>query len=132
MMVPLFLCVAALFYTDRDVDPEDVSTPESTSITFTRAEVGQMAQLWETETLAISPLADAQYPIYSGNSWQFIFPHTNISSDGDVHIDMAVDSSGTGSSGNNTGESPIVCEVINTNSAQLNHLDSLNADNAIF
>ena len=132
MILSLFLCAAALFSTDADTDPEDVSTPETTSITFTRTEVAQMALLWETETVAISPLADAQYPIYSGDSWQFIFPHTNISSDGDVHADMAVDSSGTGSSGNNTGESPIVCELINANSAQLNHLNSLNADDAIF
>jgi hypothetical protein len=132
MMASLFLCLAALLYTDTDVDPEDVATPESTSITFTRTEVAQMAQLWETETVAISPLADAQYPLYTGNSWQFIFPHTNISSDGDVHADMAVDSAGTGSTGNNTGESPIVCEVINASQNQLTHLGSLNTTKAIF
>jgi subtilisin-like proprotein convertase family protein len=90
-----------------------------------------MAGLWETDCLTISPLANAQYPTYTTN-WQYIFPHNSISDDGDVHIDMAVNSSGSGSSGNNTGASPIVCEVINATPGQLNHLNSLNADRAIF
>src|SRR4051794_15802901 len=90
----------------------EIDAVETTSITFTRAEVAQMALLWETDTIAVSSLANGQYPIYTTN-WQYIFPHTNITSDGDVHTDMAVDSSGTGSGGNNTGASPIVSEIIN-------------------
>ena len=91
-----------------------------------------MALLWETDTLTVSPLADAQYPAYGTSAWQYIFPHSNISADADVHTDMAVDSSGTGSSGNNTGASPIVCEVINATSTQLTHLQSLGATRATF
>jgi len=103
----------------------------TTNITFTRDEVAQMAGLWETDCISISPLANSQYPVYSTN-WQYIFPHTSISADGDIHTDMAVDNSGTGSNGNNTGESPIICEVINATSAQLSHLDSLTGAAAIF
>lgn len=103
----------------------------STAITFTRAEVTQMAGLWETDPLAISSLANGQYPTYT-TGWQFIFPHTSISGDGDVHSDMAVNSSGSGSSGNNTGASPIVCEIINATQTNLSHVDSLSGRQAIF
>ena len=103
----------------------------TTNITFTRDEITQMAGLWETDCIAISPLTDSQYPVYS-TSWQYIFPHTSISADGDIHTDMATDSSGTGSNGNNTGESPIICEVINATSTQLGHLDSLTGAAGIF
>jgi hypothetical protein len=102
-----------------------------TTITNTRDEVTFMATLWETDTLTISGLADAQYPQFTGQ-WDFIFPHASISGDGDVHTDMAIDATGTGSTGNNTGESPIICEVINANSAQLNHLKALSSDQATF
>jgi outer membrane biosynthesis protein TonB len=108
------------------------SAQATTPITFTRTEVAQMALLWETDTIAVSPLADAQYPVYNNSLWQFIFPHTGISADGDVHTDMAIDSSGTGSTGNNTGASPIVCEVINATSTQLSHLNALRTAQAIF
>src|SRR5437588_8150263 len=81
----------------------------ATSITFTRAEIDEMARLWETDSVAISDLANAQYPQFSGD-WQFTFPHTTISSDGDIHIDMALDAAGTGRTGNNTGSSPVVEE----------------------
>ena len=84
-----------------------------------------MASLWEADSIQISPLADAQYPQFGTSSWQYIFPHSSISADGDVHIDMAVDASGTGSTGNNTGESPIIAEVINAVASQLTHLQSL-------
>ena len=47
-----------------------------------------MALLWETDTIAISPLADSQYPTYGSSLWQYVFPHANISGDGDVHTDM--------------------------------------------
>src|SRR5947209_20373568 len=103
----------------------------TTNITFTRDEVAQMAALWETDCITISPLANTQYPTYTSN-WQYIFPHTSISADGDIHTDMAVDNSGTGSNGNNTGESPIICEVINATTTQLSHLDSLTGAPAIF
>ena len=39
----------------------------STSITFTRAEIDEMARLWETDSVAISDLANAQYPQFSGD-----------------------------------------------------------------
>lgn len=55
---------------------------------------------------------------------QFIFPHTTISDDRDIHIDMAVDAAGTGRTGNNTGASPIVCEVTNASSARLSYLNA--------
>ena len=103
----------------------------ATNITFTRNEIAQMAGLWETDCITISSLADSQYPVYTTN-WQYIFPHTIVSSDGDIHIDMAIDSLGSGSTGNNTGGSPIICEVTNATSTQLNHLDSLSGSAAIF
>src|SRR5437588_716570 len=102
----------------------------ATSITFTRAEIDEMARLWETDSVAISDLANAQYPQFSGD-WQFVFPHTNISGDGDIHIDLALDAAGTGRTGNNTGASPIVAEVTNASSAQLSHLVSLTGAQAI-
>ena len=102
-----------------------------TTMINTRAEVSFMATLWETDTLAISGLADAQYPQFTGQ-WDFIFPHTSISADGDIHTDMALDATGTGQAGNNTGESPIICEVINASSTQLNHLKALNSTQATF
>src|SRR5436309_240366 len=97
----------------------------TTTITNSRAEISFMASLWEADSIQISPLADAQYPQFGTSSWQYIFPHSSISADGDVHIDMAVDASGTGSTGNNTGESPIIAEVINAVASQLTHLQSL-------
>ncbi len=102
-----------------------------TQITFTRDEIAAMSRLWETDTLTVSPLADAQYPQFTG-AWQFIFPHTNISDDRDVHIDMAIDANGTGRTGNNTGASPIVCELTNATSQQLNSLLALSGQRATF
>src|SRR5256885_9694946 len=119
-----YLLIAFLVLTPPEI-------PTTTNITFTRAEITQMAGLWETNCLSITPLADSQYPAYTTN-WQYIFPHASISSDGDIHTDMAVDNSGTGSNGNNTGESPIICEVINATTTQLSHLDSLTGAAAIF
>lgn len=102
-----------------------------TPITFTRDEITAMSRLWETDTLAISPLTNAQYPQFSG-AWQFIFPHTSISDDRDVHVDMAIDAAGTGRTGNNTGASPIVCELTNATSQQLSSLLSLSGQRATF
>lgn len=103
----------------------------STTIQFTRAEISQMAGLWETDTFAISPLANAQYPQFSG-AWQFIFPHRSISDDGDIHVDMALDSGGAGASGNNASESPIICEVINAKSSQLSEITPQTGRQATF
>src|SRR5438270_6212913 len=114
-----FLCAAAM------------PTAQATDITFTRDEVNQMAFLWETDTVAISSLANTQYPVYSTN-WQYVFPHSSISADGDIHIDMGVNSAGLGSSGNNIGASPIIPEVINATGSQLNHLSSLADHQATF
>ncbi len=81
--------------------------------------------MWETDTIAISPLATAQYPQFSGN-WQYIFAKNNSSSDGDIHINMAVTASGTGRTGNNLGTaSPIVGEVTNVTASQVSYLGSL-------
>lgn len=78
-----------------------------------------MAGLWEADSLQISPLADAQYPQFGTNVWQYPYVHNNISGDGDFHVDMAIDSSGTGTNGNNTQNSPIIAEVVNATSSQL-------------
>lgn len=120
-----FCAFAALYLS---VGPLATAT---TTITFTRAEVVEMAGLWETDCISVSPLANSQYPAFNSN-WQYIFPHTTTSADGDIHTDMAIDGAGTGSTGNNTGESPIICEVINATSNQLSYLDSLTGSEAIF
>jgi hypothetical protein len=98
----------------------------STTETNSRVEIAFMASLWETDSIAISPLANAQYPQFSSN-WQYIFPHANFAADGDIHNDMAVDASGYGTTNNNSGESPIIVEVVNATSSQLNNLHALNA-----
>ena len=90
-----------------------------------------MANLWETDSISISVLANSQYPAIAG-TWDFVFPHSSISSDGDVHTDMATNSSGAGSTGNNAGESPIISEVINATQTQLSHLTSLHGAQAYF
>src|SRR5947209_2593449 len=68
----------------------------STVVTNTRAEVSFMASLWEADSIQISSLTDAQYPQFGTNNWQYIFPFSYIISDGDIHVQTAVDSSGTG------------------------------------
>lgn len=103
----------------------------STSIQFTRGEIAQMSTLWETDTVSISPLANAQYPQFGG-AWDFIFPRASISDDGDVHIDMAIDAAGTGRTGNNTGASPIICEIVNVTAAQVNYVLARSGRQAIF
>ena len=103
----------------------------NTTITFTRGDIANMATLWETDCVSISSLANNQYPNVAG-TWDYIVPHTTISSDGDIHIDMAIDAAGDGASSNNFGESPLVCEVINATSNQLNHLDGLTNQRATF
>jgi hypothetical protein len=97
-------------------------THATTIETNTRPEVAQMAGLWEVDSIEISSLANAQYPAYSPNNWEYIVPHSSIAADGDVHLDMATSASGAGSSGNNAGASPIVGEVINATGSQLTHL----------
>jgi hypothetical protein len=47
-----------------------------------------------------------------------------------MHIDMAVSSSGYGSTNNNTGNSPIIAEVVNGTSGQLSELQSLRSTQA--
>ena len=103
----------------------------NTTITFTRAEVDTMANIWETDAVSVSPLPNAQYPSVAG-TWDFIFPHTSISTDGDIHNDTAINSSGTGTTASNTGGCPLVCEVINATQTQLSHLTSLNSRQANF
>ncbi len=121
------LMLAAFALTSR-AEMEEIT---STTITITRAEVDQMAALWETDAVAISPLATAQYPQFSG-AWQYIFPNNGISGDGDIHVNMAVNAGGSGRYGNNLGtSSPIVAEVINATNGQLNYL-SANSRSADF
>src|SRR5690349_15858279 len=91
----------------------------NTIITNTFSEIATIASLWETDTVTVSPLANAQYPQFTSD-WQYIYAHNNISADGDVHIDTAIDAACTGTNGNNTGASPIVDEIINATSTQLN------------
>jgi hypothetical protein len=96
----------------------------NTTITFTRGDIATMAVLWETDCVSVSSLPNNQYPNVAG-TWDYIVPHTSISSDGDIHVDMAIDGAGDGAASNNVGESPLICEVINATSSQLNHLDGL-------
>ena len=96
----------------------------TTVITNTRAEIAFMAGLWEADSAQISSLANAQLPKFS-NDWQYIFPSGGISADGDLHIAMAVDGSGYGSTNGNTGTSPIIAEVVNVTAAQFAALRAL-------
>lgn len=97
-----------------------------TTFTISRTDLATMAGLWETDSVAISGLANSQYPTYSSN-WQYSFSNTSVSADQDLHIDMAVDAIGTGASGNNIGASPIIAEIINCTAAQKNYIVSQNA-----
>src|ERR1041385_6635907 len=83
-----------------------------------------MASLWESDSVEISALANAQYPQFT-DDWQYIFPHKAISDDGDIHIDMAVDAAGDGRTGNNAGASPIVEEIVNATGRQLTQLTNV-------
>ena len=99
-----------------------------TVITNTRAEVSFMASLWETDPIQISALANAQYPSVGGgtSTWKFVFPGMSILSDGDIHINMGIAATGnTGTTSGNSGESPIVPEVINATSTNLTIIDGL-------
>lgn len=107
------------------------SASAETAITLARSDVAVMAKLWETDTVTVSPLVNAQYPQFSGD-WQFIFPHSTISDDGDIHVDMALDPGGTGANGNNIGASPLICEVTNASATQLKYLTSLTRQRANF
>ena len=92
-----------------------------------------MASLWEVDPIQISALANAQYPTIGGGTgtWQFIFPDSGTSADGDIHVNMAINSGGTGRTGANSGESPIVPEVINATNPQLTTIDGLNSSQTI-
>ncbi len=107
--------------------------PAQTVITNTFAEVSRMASLWEVDPVQISSLANAQYSSVGGgtSTWQFIFPAFLLAADGDIHVNMGIDTNGTGSTSGNQGESPIVPEVINATAAQLTTIDSLNGSQTI-
>lgn len=122
--LPLLTCFALARLGRAEEAPESI---EATTFTNTRAEINLMATWWETDTVAISPLATAQYPQYSGD-WQYIFPNNNRAADGDIHVNMAVTASGTGKTGNNLGTaSPIVGEVVNVTDAQISYLSTRSA-----
>lgn len=103
----------------------------ATIITNTRPEIAQMAGLWEVDTTQISPLANAQYPLIGGgtSSWQYIFANSSSSSDGDLHHALAINSSGTGQTGNNIGNSPIVAEIVNVSGSQITSVNALSSAN---
>jgi hypothetical protein len=103
----------------------------NTTITFTRTDIATMATLWETDCVSVSALANNQYPNVAG-TWDYIVPHTTISADGDIHIDMAIDAAGDGAASNNVGESPLISEIINATSTQLSHADGLTNQRATF
>src|SRR5438445_202625 len=88
----------------------------ATIMTNTRPEIAQMAGLWEVDTTQISPLANAQYPLIGGGTsiWQYTFASSSPATDGDLHHAMAIDSSGTGRTGNNIGNSPVIGEIVNS------------------
>src|SRR5437899_3163183 len=86
----------------------------STVITNTRPEIAQMASLWEADSVQISSLVTHQYPVFGTNTWEYIVPNNSSAADGDLHVNMAIDLSGTGYHGNNNGDaSPIVAEIVN-------------------
>ena len=84
----------------------------TTIITNSRTEIAEMAGWWEVDSVQISSLANGQYPQFT-NTWEYMSPSGSKASDGDEHINMAINSSGTGTTGGNQGESPIVPEIIN-------------------
>lgn len=93
----------------------------ATNITFTRSDLAFMSGLWQTDTASISVLANNQFPNYSG-SWSYIYPRNSISQDGDVHINMGMNSTSGGVTGNNVGTSPIVAEPVNVTAQQLSQI----------
>jgi PKD repeat protein len=103
---------------------------QATLFTNTRPEIAQMAGLWEVTTIQISPLINAQYPNIGGgtSSWEYTFANTSASSDGDLHHAMAINSSGTGQTGNNVGNSPCVSEIVNS-SAYISTVTAISAAN---
>jgi hypothetical protein len=106
-------------------------TSAQTVQTNTFADINLMGTMWEGNPSLITSLVNTQYPAYNGNTWQYIFPVNSIESDGDIHIDMAVNSSGSGKSGNNDDESPVICEVINASNAQLSHVSGISSSQAL-
>src|ERR1051325_9355401 len=115
----LYLCLACAL-----LGPGATRLDATTIISNTRAEISFMASLWESDSVEISALANAQYPQFT-DDWQYIFPHKAISDDGDIHIDMAVDAAGDGRTGNNAGASPIVAEIVNATGRQLTQLTNV-------
>lgn len=99
----------------------------TTTITFSRADLARISGLWIVESSTLSDLANAQYPSFAGSTWNFGFPHSGTASDGDLHIDLAVSSSGTGQFATccNGGDSPITAEITNASSADQTHVSGL-------
>ena len=116
----LIMCVMFALY------PLSMAT---TIITNTRSEIAFMAGLWEAETIQISGLANAQYPRFS-NDWQYIFPSSGISADGDLHVALAVDAIGDGRTNNNTEGSPIIAEIVNVTTVQVTNLQAMKGSRA--
>jgi PKD repeat protein len=99
----------------------------ATIITNTRPEIAQMAGYWEVDSVQISALANAQlilnaYPSCSTTgSWEYMQPSGTTATDGDEHINVVLDASGTGVNCDNlhNSESEIVAEIINASGSIL-------------
>jgi PKD repeat protein len=99
----------------------------ATTITNTRPEIAQMAGYWEVDSVQISPLANAQLILNAQpscsttGSWEYMQPSGSTASDGDEHINMALDASGTGANCDNlnNGDSEIVAEIVNASGSLL-------------
>ncbi len=100
----------------------------ATTITNTRPEIAQMAGYWEVDSVQISPLAnaqlilDAQPSCSTTGSWEYMQPSGSTASDGDEHINMALDAAalaGSNCNNLNNGDSEIVAEIINASGSLL-------------
>lgn len=110
-----------------------VAVNAATSFVTTRAHLTSMAGLWETtgSNATVDTLISEQYPTYLTSAlWQYVFRHASISSDGDLHMDLAINAAGDGSVANNIGSSPIIAEIINANSGIITQLDTDDATSA--
>ena len=103
-----------------------------THVTFTKTDSSQMANMFMvTDSRTLSPLATEQYPSRNGLTYIYFQNASYAASDGDCHIDLAFDSSGTGAHDTccGSGDSPITAEVLNATqnkpSSDCVHLQSL-------
>jgi len=89
-----------------------------TVITFTRADILYMANTFMVgDSRTLSAMAKEQYPSRAGwtTPYNFFQNPTYTAADGDLHVDLALDASGTGAFDTccGTGDSPITGEILN-------------------